>query len=139
LKAAPPKACTVVSVPIRSTPHNIRHRFARDLASFATETGRRYGGYVKRESATLVVAHIVTTNTQSEDDLGELWYHLDEVWGPVINMEDVTYTNNDFVNVQYLIGRFMVVQPVGEGPNWSNRDDTYDDDKSVFSVVSSIR
>ena len=93
---------------------------------------------MKRESDTLVMAHIVTTNTQTDEDLGELWWHLDTNW-PVVNVHDVTYTNNDFVNVQYLIGRFMVVQPVGEGPNWSNRDDTYDDDKSAFSVVSSLR
>ncbi len=135
---APPKACTVVSVPIPSGPRNIRHSFARELATLATKTGRRYGGFVKRESATLVVAHIVTTNTQSDADLGELWWHLDTNW-PVVNIRDVTYTKDDFVNVQYLIGRFMVVQPVGEGPNWSNRDDTYDDDKSAFSVVSSLR
>ncbi len=131
-------SCTVISVPIPTTPHNVRHRFASQLAGLAKSSNRLFGGFVKRESTVLVMAHIVTTNTQSEEDLEELWGHLQTHW-PVVNVSDITYRNNDFSNVKYLMGRFMVVQPVGEGPNWSNRDDSYDDDSAQFSVVSSLR
>ena len=130
-------ACTVVTVSIHKAPHNVRHRFAKGLIALGKKSGRQYSGFVKRESATIVTAQIVTTNTASAHDLGALWGFLRSSW-PTVDKAAILYKNNDFECVASLSDHFMVLHPNGEPDNWFNQAEDFDDGASDYSVVSSI-
>ena len=118
-------------------PRRVRHRFARGLVALGKASGREYCGFVKRESPTTVTAHIVTTNTASEDDLGALWGFLRNYWNAAVDKLAITYKNNDFENVPFLSDSFKVVHADAEPENWSNKVLDFDDSCSEYSVVSS--
>jgi hypothetical protein len=133
----PATSCTVISFPITKAPGSVRRKFAKQLTKLGSQTNRQYGGYARRESQSTVIIHIVTTDTESRDDLQTLWMFLAQRW-PIVNRHDITYERQDFPNVHFLTDRFMVVQPSGEPDNWSNQAEDFDDAASQFSIVSSI-
>lgn len=140
-KEAPIK-CTVVGVPIEKRPRAVRRHLVQQLRVLERQTGRSYRGYVMRVSSTLVKAHIVTENTESEDDMGYLWGFLKENWGSVINPRDITYANNDSGNLCYLCDdRMEAVRTDAEDGDWSRvlePDDLPICGDDAFSVVSRL-
>lgn len=106
--------------------------------ALARETGRRFGGYVVRESATLVRCFIVTDKAQSSKELGPLWAFLCRDWS--IDAHEIEFDNNDVASYAYLKDRFQVVQAsaAAEPEGWSDLMLDHDDNVSEFSVVSSI-
>ena len=117
----------------------MRFNFAKALSSLGRDTQRTYGGFVRRESITVVKALIVTADTESDNQLGSLWGFLQSFHG--VLADRTCYEHHDVVNSHYLLQRFMVVKPNGEETNWSNDIDDFDESASAshFSIVSSIR
>jgi hypothetical protein len=127
--------CTVVRARLMLRSSHAPYTFTRRLAQVGEFSGFSFGGYCRRVDDSVVELFIVTRNTVSQNDLGTLWYLLNE-WS--VDKTNISYENNNTTHFQYLYDRFSVVQTDGEADSISARVKDIDDTGNNFSIVSCI-